>query len=165
MKRFLHRHQSAIAPAAALRAGIGGSVAIALLMALAHASGQPWLMAPFGASCVLLFSAPTSPLSQPSNLVGGHLVATTIGLIAAHWLPATAWTMPVVVGLAIAAMAALRLTHPPAGATPLVVMLTQAGWDFLLFPVALGSIVLVAVAWAAHRLPGGPRYPLPRPPG
>ncbi|MCF7223544.1 HPP family protein [Marilutibacter chinensis] len=162
MNEFLRRPQPAVGWAAALRAGLGGGGAIAVLLALAHVSQQPWLMAPFGASCVLLFSAPASPLSQPANVIGGHLVATAIGLAAVHWLPDAAWAMPLAVALAIAAMAVLRVTHPPAGADPLLVLIARPEWSFLLFPVAAGSLALVLLAWFVHRLPGGDRYPLPR---
>ncbi|KAB8172597.1 HPP family protein [Lysobacter maris] len=163
LRAFLHRPQQTVGWPAALRAGIGGGVAIGLLLALARLSGQPWLMAPFGASCVLLFSLPASPLSQPANVIGGHLLSTAIGLAVAQWLPDAVWAMPLAAMLAIAAMAGLRVTHPPAGADPLLVLLARPDWSFLLFPVALGSLALVAVAWCVHRVPGGVRYPLPPP--
>lgn len=159
MRNFFRRPLPPVRNRLALRAGVGGVIAIAALLALTQHSGVTWLMAPFGASCVLLFSAPGSALSQPANVVFGHLVATAIGLIAAQWLPAEPWVLAVAVGVAIATMARLRVTHPPAGADPLVVLLAQPGWDFLLSPVAAGAIVLVLIAWGVHRLPGGVRYP------
>lgn len=147
-----------------MRAGSGAAVAIALLALTTELSGLPWLMAPFGASCVLLFSAPSSPLSQPANVIGGNLLAALIALAVVHTLPASAWALALAVGLSITAMAWLRLTHPPAGAVAVVVMLARPGWDFLLFPALLGSVGLVIAACIAHRVPGGTnRYPLPRP--
>jgi len=73
----------------------------------------------------------------------------------------TWWSMALGVGLAIAAMAALRITHPPAGADPLVVLMagTGIGFDFLLFPTLTGAVALVAVASVVHRI--GPKTPYP----
>jgi len=88
-------------------------------------------MAPFGATCVLLFSTPSSPLSQLANVIGGHFVSTAIGLLLQNFLPAEWWSLGLAVGLAIAAMAALRVTHPPARADPLVVFFDNPGWSYI----------------------------------
>lgn len=156
----LRRHQPRQKPHAVLKAGLGGAIAILIISALSHTTGNPWLMAPFGATCVLLFSAPNSPLSQPANVVGGHMVAALIAFGIMAVLPVTWWSIAIAAGLSIAAMAALRITHPPAGATPLVVMATAPGLSFLLFPTLLGSVTLVAVAMLFHRLPPVTVYPL-----
>ncbi|MFW8593486.1 HPP family protein [Cribrihabitans neustonicus] len=143
----------------ALAAGFGGILAIASLSLLPQQAELMLLMAPFGASCVLLFLVPASPLSQPANVIGGHAVAALIGLAANALLPDSGWAMALAVGLAITAMALLRLTHPPAGADPLVVFASDPGLGFLLFPVISGAAVLVAMAALYHRLSGG-RYPV-----
>jgi CBS-domain-containing membrane protein len=83
-------------------------------------------MAPFGASCVMLFSAPGSPLSQPASVIVGHIVSTGIGLALRVLLLMEWWSMGL--AIAIAAMAALRVTHPPAGADPLVLVLDNPEW-------------------------------------
>jgi CBS-domain-containing membrane protein len=114
-------------------------------------------MAPFGATCVLLFSVPNSPLSQPANVMGGHILSTAVGLAAYTVLPVDWWSLALAVGIAISVMAALRVTHPPAGADPLVVMLSGPGWEYLLFPVAVGSLSLVIIANLFHHLPVGNR--------
>ncbi len=134
--------------------------AIAFVAGLSQLSGSPWLMAPFGATCVLLFSVPTSPLSQPANVVGGHVVSTLIGFAVLSLLPVTWWSMALAVGLAIAAMAALRITHPPAGADPLVVLAAAPGIGFVLFPALIGSLALVTIATLYHRMPPRMAYPL-----
>ena len=160
MKMFMQRHQPVADVAAIIKAGLGGAVAIAIVALLSEQSGVMWLMAPFGATCVLLFSVPASPLSQPANVVGGHFVSTLIGLIVLFTLPVTWWSMALAVGLAIAAMAALRITHPPAGADPLVVMMAGVGFDFLLFPTLTGSVALVMVAVLIHRIAPKIEYPV-----
>lgn len=163
MKHVFRRHQPRPAIPAIVKAGLGGALAILAVSALSHLTGNPWIMAPFGATCVLLFSAPTSPLSQPANVIGGHVLAALIGFAVMALLPVTWWSIAIAVGLSIAVMAALRITHPPAGATPLVVMTTAPGLDFVLFPTLLGSITLVAIAMLFHRLPPVTSYPLPAP--
>jgi len=164
MKAYVHRHQPVTNATAVIKSGFGGMVAIAIVALLSDASGVMWLMAPFGATCVLLFSVPASPLSQPANVVGGHFVSTLIGLIVLTTLPVAWWSMALGVGLAIAAMAALRITHPPAGADPLVVMMAGAGagvgFDFLIFPTLTGAVALVAVAAVVHRIAPKTPYPL-----
>jgi CBS-domain-containing membrane protein len=144
-----------------LKAGIGGLLAIGVVAWLSHVTGSLLLMAPFGATCVLLFSVPNSPLSQPANVIGGHIISTAIGLILHTLLPVAWWSLGLAVGLAIAAMAALRVTHPPAGADPLVVFFESPGWDYLGLPVAFGSTALILIAWLFHRLPPGVDYPTP----
>jgi CBS-domain-containing membrane protein len=118
-------------------------------------------MAPFGATCVLMFSLPASPLSQPANVIGGHIISTAIGLTLHTFLPLDWWSMGLAVGIAITAMSILRITHPPAGADPLVIFLSSPGWDYLIFPVAMGSVVRGVTAWLFHRIPPKVNYPLP----
>lgn len=158
MSSFLARLQPPQPLRSVLFAGLGGLIAIGVIGALTAISQTPLIMAPFGASCVLLFSLPASPLSQPANVVGGHLLSTLIGLLLRLALPDVWWAQALAVGLVIAAMAALRLTHPPAGADPLVVFAADPGFDFLVLPVLIGSCALVAVAAVFHRVSGTP-YP------
>lgn len=159
MIAFLRRRQPPVDLLTATKAGIGGLLAIGIVAAVSELSGSAWLMAPFGATCVLLFSVPGSPLSQPVNVVGGHVVSTAIGLAILALLPPTWWSMALAVGLAITAMAALRVTHPPAGADPLVVLAAAPGIEFLLFPAIAGSVLLVAIAIVFHKLPPTTTYP------
>jgi CBS-domain-containing membrane protein len=141
--------KSRLLPAAL--AGLGGFVAIAALAALGHGLVLPLIVAPFGASSVLLFGLPASPLAQPRNVIGGHLLSSTIGLAVLNLAGHGPLALGLGVGLAIAAMLLTRTTHPPAGADPLVVILTGAGWTFLALPILAGTIGLVLVAAAWHR--------------
>ncbi|MEA2094146.1 MAG: HPP family protein [Pseudomonadota bacterium] len=161
-RSLLFRHQPGQTFPVVVKAGMGGLLAIGAVAWLSHVTGNPLLMAPFGATCVLLFSVPNSPLSQPANVIGGHLVSTAIGLMLHMMLPVEWWSLGLAVGLAIAAMAALRVTHPPAGADPLVVFFDNPGWAYLGLPVALGSLALIVIAWLFHRLPPRVVYPITR---
>ncbi|MDD9271688.1 HPP family protein [Paenibacillus sp. GCM10023248] len=115
-------------------------------------------MAPFGASCVIAFALPHSPLAQPRSLIGGHVLSTLVGLLALAAFGVHAWSLALAVGAAITLMQLTRTLHPPAGADPLLVMLSGASWGFLLTPVLLGAALLVLVALLYHRATGT-RYP------
>lgn len=162
-RRFLHRHQPAGPKARWLKAGLGATLAFVAIWVIGDASGVPLIVAPLGASAVLVFGLPESPLSQPAHVLGGHAVAAALSLIVDHLVPTGPVTLAVTVGAVIALLGLVRLTHPPAGATALVVMLTHPGWSFLFTPVIAGSLVLVLTAVVVHRLPPRSVYPLPIP--
>ncbi|EJW17944.1 HPP family protein [Paenibacillus alvei] len=135
-------------------AGIGGALAILLLAVLEKWSNWPYLMAPFGASCVILFALPDSPLAQPRNVVGGHLISSLVGFIIGSSCGVHPWSLALAIGLAIILMQWTHTVHPPAGADPLLMMMTGASWSFLLLPVGIGAVILVLAAWAYHRARG-----------
>ncbi|MGF1727330.1 HPP family protein [Photobacterium nomapromontoriensis] len=132
-----------------LKGLLGGFLGILVLSLLGQSTGVPWLMAPFGATCVLLFAAPTSPLAQPRNVIAGHLITSTVGLCALYGLGGSMIVMSLAVGVSIMLMQCFRAVHPPAGANPVVIVLagqSAVGFDFLLTPVLIGSITLVVIA-------------------
>ncbi|WP_261883364.1 HPP family protein [Vibrio pelagius] len=131
-----------------LRGFIGGAAGILVLCLLGEYSGIPWLMAPFGATCVLLFAVPTSPLAQPRNIVFGHLISAAVGLSALFMFGDSYVVMAIAVGTAIMLMQHFRSVHPPAGANPIVIALagtTNIDWTFLITPVLSGSLALVFI--------------------
>ena len=156
---WVNRQQDTTTPKQAMMTLIGASLAILLLSLAYPLTGLNILLAPFGATCVLLFALPDSPLAQPKNIVFGHLITAFIGLLFFHTLGFTPFSVAISVGVAIAAMRLTSTTHPPAGANPIVVMIGSASWDFLEF-VAVGSIVLVVCGVFFHKLNGKiyPKY-------
>lgn len=137
----------------------GGFFAIGLLAWLTSWTSAVWIMAPLGASCVLAFGIWDAPFSQPRNIIGGHLVATTIGLSMYHLFGDAIWVMALATGLSIALMHITRTTHPPAGADPIVVIMTGSPWSFLITPVLIGSLVIVLSALFINNLDKERRYP------
>lgn len=112
---------------------------------------SPWFVAPMGASAVLLFAAPASPLAQPWSMFGGNVVSALVGVSCALLIPDPGIAAAAAGGLAIAAMFALRCLHPPGGAVALTAVIggpavTQLGYGFVLMPVALNSLILVCIA-------------------
>jgi CBS-domain-containing membrane protein len=149
---------SRIRPAAF--SGAGGFVTIYILAKLGVGLDTLLLVAPFGASSVLVFALPQSPLAQPTNVIGGHLISTLIGILFFAIMGAQPVSFALAVGLAIAAMQATDTLHPPAGADPIVVLAAGASWQFLLTPILAGTIVIVATAICYHRFVSRRRYPL-----
>ncbi|NEI71923.1 CBS domain-containing protein [Rhizobium lusitanum] len=117
----------------------------------------PLIVAPMGASAVLLFAVPASPLAQPWSIIGGNTISALMGVFAAHVVHDPVIAIGVGVSLAIAAMSFTRSLHPPGGAAALTAVLggpAVAHWGLLfpLIPVALNSCVLVALGIAFHKL-------------
>ena len=135
----------------AVLAGVGTFIAIAALGGLAAFSGQPFVLGSFGASCVLLFGFPASPFSQPRNLVGGHLLTTTVGLVFLMLFGQGWLAMAAAAAVAVTLMVLTRTVHPPAGGNPLIIFIGHAGWSFLLMPTAVGVGMLLLIAWIFWR--------------
>lgn len=131
--------------------GLGAAIAILALAWSSVSLETALLMAPFGASCVLLFSVPSSPLAQPKSVVFGHLLASLVGVVLGLFFDPSPWSMSAGVAFAVALMSYFRVTHPPAGADPLVILAGFKGPEFLLFPVLFGSVALVLIACVFHR--------------
>ncbi len=143
-----------------LVAGLGALIAIGALSYLTQVTNAPTLMAPFGASCFLLFALPDSPLAQPRHLVFGHMIAMTIGILIAQNV-GTGWVeMAFAVGLAVAVMQVTGTGHAPAGANPIIALTVAPDWNFLFFPTAIGVAILLVVALLFNNLRSGVRYPV-----
>jgi len=124
------------------------------------------LIGSFGASAVLLYGAPRSPLAQPRNLIGGHAASALIGVSA--WLLLGAllpWlAAALAVSTAIAMMHLTRTLHPPGGATALIAVIGSEqvhamGYLFVLIPVTLGALLMLLVALLVNNLSSTRRYP------
>jgi CBS domain-containing membrane protein len=122
-------------------------------------SSIPWIVAPMGASAVLLFAVPASPLAQPWSIAGGNFVSAVVGAVVAQLIPDPAIAAAVAVSLAILTMSLLRCLHPPGGAAALSAVL--GGYALLsehvvefLFVVLVNSLLLVSIGWLFHRFSG-----------
>ncbi|UOO11259.1 MULTISPECIES: HPP family protein [unclassified Synechocystis] len=116
-------------------------------------------MAPFGATSVLIFGVPDSPLAQPRNVIGGNLLAALVSLTVLHFLGSSPMAMGAAVSLAIGIMQFTGTLHPPSGAVALVVMMTRPDWNFILTPTLEGSILLVLCAVVFNNLAEERTYP------
>jgi CBS-domain-containing membrane protein len=129
-----------------LFSGVGAALAIGILsFADSVQSDIVLLMAPFGATAVLVFGVPDSPLAQPKNVILGHLITAFIGVCFVEFIGVTPLSLSIATGLAVSAMLFTKTTHPPAGANPVLIMLAGQSWPFLISPVLLGAVILVVV--------------------
>jgi CBS-domain-containing membrane protein len=131
---------------------VGGLLAIGALGLISSWSHYPLVAAPFGASTVLLFGYPSSPLAQPRNIVLGNTLAAAVSVLCVAVLGSTPLAMGLAVGLAIAFGQGMRCLHPPAGAVALLGVLLSARAGFVLIPVLAGSLLLVLMAVLFSRL-------------
>ncbi|MET0291742.1 MAG: HPP family protein [Steroidobacteraceae bacterium] len=147
-------------PKERLRAAAGGLVGIAIAGFAAHVLSlpfhfDPWLIAPIGASAVLVFAVPASPLAQPWAVIGGNTVSALVGITCALFIPGLPIAAAVAVGAAILAMFVLRCLHPPGGATALLAVLSAwPAYRYALLPVALDSLLLVFAGMVFNALTG-----------
>ena len=151
-----------------LLSAAGGCIGI---LAVFHASS--WLLGPtaaiyiipsMGASAVLLFAAPHSPLAQPWNLVGGHIVSALVGVSCASLIGDVGLAAAIAVGAAIGAMYFLRCIHPPGGATALAAVIggpriEQLEFFYLVNPVLLNTLTIFVIAVLFNWLFAWRRYP------
>jgi len=148
--------------------GVGGFLAIFSILFVSqqvlgvHHPGL--LVASMGASAVLLFAVPHGPLSQPWNVIGGHLVSAVIGVTCAKLIGNQLVAAGAAVGIAISAMYYLRCVHPPGGATALSAVVASdavhaLGYQFVFTPVMLDVVVILTVAVSFNYFFKWRRYP------
>lgn len=147
-----------------LRAAVGALIGILVTgyvsrLALGDSFALPLLIAPMGASSVLLFAVPASPLAQPWSIIGGNLIAATVGVTALIWIPDLFIAAAVAAAAAIALMITFRCVHPPSGAVALTAVLggpavAAAGYEFVLWPVGVNTLLLVVAAIIYNNLTG-----------
>ncbi|MBB3178930.1 HPP family protein [Variovorax sp. Sphag1AA] len=146
-----------------LRATIGAGVGLLFTALICHwvgiSSSVPWLIAPIGASAVLVFALPGSPLAQPWPVIGGNTIAALVGIACVNWLPDGVWLDAFATALAIGVMFSLRCLHPPGGAAALLIVLTHTTqFSFAFFPTMVNSVLLVLAGVIYNSLTGR-RYP------
>jgi CBS domain-containing membrane protein len=124
-----------------------------------------FLIGSFGATSVLIYGAIQSPLAQPRNLIGGHLISALIGVTIYKLIPDIIWlSAPLAVALSIVLMQITKTLHPPGGATALIAVIGSEkikalGYFYVLSPVLSGIIVLLIVALIFNNLTSGRKYP------
>lgn len=119
----------------------------------------------FGASAVLVYGAVRSPLAQPRNLIGGHVLSAVVGVLCWKFMNQNLWfAEAVAVATSIAVMHATRTLHPPGGATALIAVIGSTeihkmGFLYVLVPATIGPLILLAVALLVNNIPASRRYP------
>lgn len=143
-----------------------GILCIALLQSInLPAIENIFLIGSFGASSVLVYGAIDSPLAQPRNLIGGHVVSAFVGVTIGQFFPDILWLKaPAAVALCIVAMQVTRTLHPPGGATALIAVaggtkIFELGYWYVLSPVLTGTTILFLVALIFNNITDKRHYP------
>lgn len=124
-----------------------------------------FLIGSFGASSVLIYGAVNSPLAQPRNLIGGHVLSALVGVTVFKFLPEILWlNASIAVASSIVVMQITKTMHPPGGATALIAVLPsekiqELGYWYALSPVLSGALILLVVALIFNNIPKGRKYP------
>ncbi len=152
-----------------LRSGLAGGIAILLLMLalryLPQGAHSLFILTSMAASATLLYATPHSPLAQPWNLIGGHLISALAGVLCGLLIPEQTLAAGAAVGSAILLMEFLRCLHPPSAATALMMVLVSSpfhdlNWQWAVYQVAINASILLLLALAINNLLPGRRYPM-----
>lgn len=141
-----------------------GLIAYVQSKTLLH-SDVVYLIGSFGASSVLVYGVIQSPMAQPRNLVGGHLVSAIIGVTVAKFAPEILWlTAPLAVSFSIVLMQITKTLHPPGGATALIAVIGSPkikilGYWYVLYPVLSGVLILLIIALIFNNMTANRSYP------
>jgi CBS domain-containing membrane protein len=161
---YLGGDQPPVSWAERLRACSGALVGLVLVFTIAKMLGEfvginEWLMASLGASALLVFALPGSPMAQPWAVIAGNSFSALVGITAFNLISEPLLAMPIAASLSILLMFILRCLHPPAAAVALIVVLGHIShYRYVLFPVLIDSVLLVLVAGVYSNLTGKP-YP------
>lgn len=143
-----------------------GLAAVSLLhFKILDQTGLMMIIGSFGASAVLIYGAIRSPLAQPRNLLGGHVLSAIIGVTAFQLLGGQPWlAAAMAVSTSIALMHLTKTLHPPGGATALIAVIGgesvhSLGYLYVVIPTALGAGVMLIVALLVNNIPRGRKYP------
>ncbi len=126
-------------------AGIFSIITIGFLTVLTYKTSYGiFLIASFGSTMVLLYGYPESPFAQPKNIILGHFLTALIGIIFLNFVSLPIFlNIPLAVGFGVMFMILFKVTHPPAGGNPIIVIIGSVSFDYLLSPVLIGSIIVV----------------------
>ena len=142
-------------------AGIFSFITILILTILTYKTPYGlFLIASFGSTMVLLYGYPESPFAQPKNIIVGHFLTSLVGIIFLNFVHLPIFiNIPLAVGFGVMLMILFKVTHPPAGGNPIIVIIGSVSYDYLLTPVIVGSIVVILFGLIINKLILKKKYP------
>ena len=165
---YLGGDQPAVAWVERLRSVVGAFIGVLLVVTAAKflgefSGGDEWLMASLGASALLVFALPQSPMSQPWAVIAGNTLSALIGISCFHMISEPLLALPTAAALSILGMFILRCLHPPAAAVALIAVLGHiSSYHYVFSPVMVDSVLLVLVGAAYSNLTGKPYVNRPK---
>ena len=143
-----------------IASGISAAIVISVLAYLTlETSSGIWLMFSFGATGFLVFVLYNLETSQPKNIFFGHLVSVLVGIIFNETIGFSFYSLGLSVGFAVTLMVYLRVMHPPAASNPLVVLFTDVSFEYILFPVILGTSAIIIMSILINKVILKRKYP------
>ncbi len=140
--------------------GISASIVIGVLAFLTlRTSAGILLMFSFGATVFLVFALHELETAQPKNVFFGHLVSVLVGIIFNETIGFSFYSLGLAVGVAVTLMIYLKIMHPPAASNPLVVLFTDVSFEYILFPVILGTLAIIVMSIFLNRIVLKRKYP------
>ena len=142
-------------------AGIFSFITILILTTLTYKTPYGlFLIASFGSTMVLLYGYPESPFAQPKNIIVGHFLTSFVGIIFLNFVHLPIFiNIPLAVGFGVMLMILFKVTHPPAGGNPIIVIIGSVSYDYLLTPVIVGSIVVILFGLIINKFILKKKYP------
>ena len=142
-------------------AGIFSFITILILTILTYKTPYGlFLIASFGSTMVLLYGYPESPFAQPKNIIVGHFLTSLVGIIFLNFVHLPIFiNIPLAVGFGVMLMILFKVTHPPAGGNPIIVIIGSVSYDYLLTPVIVGSIVVILFGVIINKFILKKKYP------
>ena len=132
--------------------GLSAAFVICVLSALTFESSiGVWLMFSFGSSAFILFVFHDSEFARAKNVFFGHLISIIIGILFNQYMGVSTISLGLSVGICVTLMMYLKISHPPAAANPIIAMFADVSYDFILFPVMAGSLVLIVLSSFINR--------------
>ena len=122
---------------------LGATIGIIALQFITNVSGVELVAASFGATFVLIFAIPDSPVVKPRNIIGGYLISTSIALLVFEFIGNDPFSLGLAFGLSFVFMQLTKTLHPPAGSIPLLILFVPPDWKFVLTPILVGVILIL----------------------
>jgi len=145
-----------------ISAGAFSTITIGILTLLTYKTEFGiFLIASFGSSMVLLFGYPESPFAQPKNIFFGHLLTSLVGIFFLYFIPLPIYIIiPLAVGFGVGLMILLKVTHPPAGGNPIIVIIGSVSPDYIINPIIIGTGIILIFGIVLNRLILKKKYPM-----
>ena len=140
--------------------GLSAGLVVSLLALLTFkANFGVFLVFSFGSSALILFVFHESEFAQPKNIFFGHLISIIIGILINELIGISFISLGLSVGVCVSVMMYLKIVHPPAAANPLIALFADVSYDFILFPIVTGSVMLILISFLVNRFVLGREYP------
>ena len=145
-----------------LLAGLFSAITIGALTLLTYKTELGvFLIASFGSTIVLLYGYPENPFAQPKNIFFGHLLTSVVGIVFLFFTALPAFiVIPLAVGLGVSLMILFKVTHPPAGGNPIIIIIGSVSIDYLISPIITGLIIIIVFGIVLNRLILKKKYPI-----